>query len=129
MAKETAFQQVRENFQRVEEFGWFAPSKTWTKKFKTWPKEKCLEDLSYRQAAVLFLLTYHRGELHVLITKRSYHVSTHKGIKHCLKFCKGSRLFKVWVWAFNCCTNQVKQWCYIIFTHQGISKLFLLCCR
>ena len=77
--REETFQRVRENFQRVHEFGWFAPSKSWTKKFEAWPEGKCLVGLGYRQAAVLFLLTYHRGELHVLITKRSYHVSTHKG--------------------------------------------------
>lgn len=89
MAKEAAFQRVRENFQRVEEFGWFAPTKSWTKKFKAWPKGKCLDGLGYRQAAVLFLLTHHRGELHVLITKRSYNVTTHKG-KTALHFAKDS---------------------------------------
>jgi hypothetical protein len=76
---EEAFQRVRENFQRVREFGWFAPSGSWTKKFQCWPEEKCLGGLGYRQAAVLFLLSHHRGQLHVLITKRSHHVTTHKG--------------------------------------------------
>ena len=76
---EEAFQRVRENFQRVREFGWFAPSGSWTKEFSGWPEGKCPGGLGYRQAAVLFLLSYHRGQLHVLITKRSFHVTTHKG--------------------------------------------------
>ena len=82
MTQEEAFQRVRENFRRIEEFGWFAPSGSWSNKFKAWPKGKCLDGLGYRQAAVLFLVGYHRGELHVLITKRSYLVSTHKGINY-----------------------------------------------
>lgn len=80
MSEDTvAFQRVRKNFQRVCEFGWFAPLKPWTKSFRAWPEGKCLDGLGYRQAAVLFLLSHRRGELHVLITRRSYHVSTHKG--------------------------------------------------
>ena len=82
MARE-AFRQVRENFQRIEDFGWFAPSKPWTKNFAICPDAKgkgLTGGLGYRQAAVLFLLSYQKGELCVLITKRSHLVSTHKGI-------------------------------------------------
>ena len=74
-----AFQRVRENFQRLREFGWFAPSGSWTKEFSAWPERKYPSGLGYRQAAVLFLLSHYRGQLHVLITKRSFHVTTHKG--------------------------------------------------
>ena len=35
--------------------------------------------LGYRLAAVLFLIAFHKGELHVLMTKRSQKVSSHKG--------------------------------------------------
>ena len=82
MTQEAAFRRVRENFQRVEQFGWVCPSGSWPNKFKAWPKAKgkCLNGLGYRQAAVLFLMSYHRGELHVLITKRSHLVSAHKGM-------------------------------------------------
>ncbi len=36
-------------------------------------------DLKYKQAAVLFLLANINDSLHVLITKRSSSISTHKG--------------------------------------------------
>lgn len=77
--EEATFQQVRENFHRVEEFGWFSSPNSWTKNFEVWPNGK-YKELGYRQAAVLFLISYHRGDLHVLITRRSHLVSTHKGI-------------------------------------------------
>ncbi len=33
----------------------------------------------YKEAAVLFLISYHHNQLHVLLTKRSTHVRTYKG--------------------------------------------------
>ena len=75
------FQQVRENFQRMEEFGWFSPHEphTTSKKFFKWPKGNFRNGLGYKQAAVLFLIGDLEGELHVLITKRSTSVNSHKG--------------------------------------------------
>lgn len=79
MDQDEVFQRVRENFQRLEAFGWFSPHDTRTIKFRVWPEDKSTNGLGYRQAAVLFLLSYFKGALHVLITKRSSSVSTHKG--------------------------------------------------
>ena len=65
---------VVENFRRLEEFGWFLPGEVYTN-----VPLMTNSGGSYTKAAVLFLISHHSGELHVLITKRSQTVRIHKG--------------------------------------------------
>ena len=81
MTEEGIYRRVKENFQRLEAFGWFSRQQdVLSQEFEVWPKDKSTNGLGYRQAAVLFLISQFRGELHVLITRRSYLVSSHKGM-------------------------------------------------
>ena len=75
------FRRVKENFRRIEEFGWFSRSSRElpTMTFDVCPKEKDRQGLGYCQAAVLCLFSHYRGELQVLITQRSQLVRTNKG--------------------------------------------------
>ena len=64
---------VRENFRQAEEYGWFLPGKT---------GDHCtlvFERADHKHAAVLVLIGLMQNEPHVLITKRSNNVRTHKG--------------------------------------------------
>lgn len=85
MAEDGIYRRVKENFQRLEAFGWFSPQQDYfSQTFEVWPKGKSTNGLGYRQAAVLFLISRFRGELHVLITRRSHLVSSHKGMHSAL---------------------------------------------
>ena len=86
MAQEEVFRQVKENFRRIEEFGWFSPRELPTRSFDVCPEEKDRQGLGYCQAAVLCLFGHHKGELQVLITQRSQFVRTHKGKAKCCVF-------------------------------------------
>lgn len=87
---QAVYSTVRENFKRIQDFGWYLPSHHSIASFKllngdtSVSSESGLEGesstrLFYRRAAVLFLLSMWKGELHVLMTKRSQAVRTHKG--------------------------------------------------
>ena len=86
MAQEEVFRRVKENFRRIEEFGWFSRSPRELPTgmtFDVCPKEKDRQGLGYCQAAVLCLFRHYRGELQMLITQRSQFVRTHKGKDKC----------------------------------------------
>lgn len=69
----STFSSVRENFKAETEFGWFLPSNDY---FNFTQEDG---DRKYRQASVLFLLADINESLHVLMTKRSNSIRTHKG--------------------------------------------------
>lgn len=73
------YTEVKGNFQRVEEYGWFHPGHSKVLNFE--PNYTNQSRLGYRLAAVLFLITFYKGDFHVLLTKRSDKVTTHKGKK------------------------------------------------
>ena len=90
MQTDSLYSTVRENFKRVQKFGWYIPSHPFTHVYQPIrgdslpPSENASSTpaiLDYRQAAVIFLLSLYKGKLHVLMTKRSNAVRTHKGIK------------------------------------------------
>ncbi len=72
------FSSVYENFKQEEEFGWFLPA---PEDFSSAHYFFQIDDgdEKYKQAAVMFLLAEINESLHVLLTKRSTSVRTHKG--------------------------------------------------
>ena len=90
METHNLYSTVRENFKCVQEFGWYLPNHHSRSTYcyepiggDSLPPSDNVSStpaiLDYRQAAVLFLLSLYKGKLHVLMTKRSTAVRTHKG--------------------------------------------------
>lgn len=67
------YAEIRGNFRQAEEYGWFLPGTTGDH------ATLVFEKADHKHAAVLFLIGLVQNEPHVLITKRSNNVRTHKG--------------------------------------------------
>lgn len=76
-ATSSAFSSVCDNFKQEQEFGWFISDSSVTRDF---PQKLDHGDLKYKQAAVMFLLACINGSLHIMMTKRSNTIRTHKGL-------------------------------------------------
>ncbi len=82
-ATSNAFSCVCENFKQEQEFGWFIPAFCETSDIPQKLEDPLIGgDLKYKQAAVMFLLACINGSLHILMTKRSNTVRTHRGTTH-----------------------------------------------